>query len=91
MAKPVDDYCDACEKSVANHECDHGILYDECYESLYPQSDSIISLHRNQSTSDSSPNSSEILGRVEVVKGRTSNKSTQNISFDSRVFLSTFH
>lgn len=31
----ADDYCEACFKHVANHECDEGILCDYCYHDIY--------------------------------------------------------
>lgn len=29
-----DDYCEACQKKVANHETEYGILCDGCYEQV---------------------------------------------------------
>lgn len=30
-----DDYCEACSKDIANHECGHGILCDKCHHDIH--------------------------------------------------------
>lgn len=91
MAKPVDDYCDACERNVANHECKEGILCDECYLNLYYEKDFNIALKLKQDTSDSSKGFEKGDLLIVVAKPRTSNKSAQNISFESEGIGGSFH
>lgn len=35
LVSEADDKCEACKKDIANHECAHGILCDDCYEQLH--------------------------------------------------------
>jgi hypothetical protein len=44
----ADDYCDACEKNVANHETESGLLCDECYVQIYTKEEKALSKRKEK-------------------------------------------
>lgn len=91
MAETLAELCTNCRINVWTHCMAEKQLCKYCFLKLYDQSTVIIVLNRNQPTSDSSTNSSDEVRYLRVEKARTSCKSEQNITVDSRSFRSSFH
>lgn len=74
-----DDYCDACETEVANHECGHGILCDKCYADIHGSLDNECDLNEDSTATDYNPtlNQQENLSEVE----HTSEPQVTELSF----------